>query len=51
MPKKVLKWGGISLLVFYVVTQPQNAAGLVRSIGGGLQGIAVGFGQFVSNLV
>jgi hypothetical protein len=50
MPKKAIKFIGIALLVFYVVTQPANAAGIVRSIGAGLQSAAVGFGQFISNL-
>jgi hypothetical protein len=50
MPKKGLKFAGIALLVFYVVTQPQNAAGIVHSIGSGLQSAAVGFGQFITNL-
>jgi hypothetical protein len=48
--QKVLKWGGIALLVFYVATQPQNAAGIVQSIVGGLETAATGFGQFVTNV-
>jgi hypothetical protein len=50
MPKKAIKWTAIALLIFYVVTQPANAAGIVRSIGNGLQSAAVGFGQFINNL-
>jgi hypothetical protein len=50
MPKKGIKLVAIALLVFYVVTQPANAAGIVRSIGNGLQSAAVGFGQFITNL-
>jgi hypothetical protein len=49
--KKVIQWGLIAALVFYIVTQPANAAGVVRSIGGGLQSAAEGFGTFISNLV
>ncbi len=48
--QKVIKFGGIALLVFYVATQPENAAGIVHSILGGLEGAATGFGQFVTNL-
>lgn len=48
--KKILKFGGIALLIFYVVTQPKQAAGIVHSIGNGLQTAAVGFGQFITNL-
>lgn len=50
MPKKIIKWGLIVLLVFYVVTQPQNAAGVVGSIGDGLQSAATGFGSFITNI-
>jgi hypothetical protein len=50
MPKKILKWAVIGLLVFYVVTQPQNAAGIVQSLGNGLENAATGFGQFITNL-
>ena len=51
MPKNGLKFGGIALLVFYVVTQPQNAAGIVHSIGNGLEAAAAGFGQFINHLL
>lgn len=50
MAKKILKWGIIGLLVFYVVTQPANAAGIVQSLGSGLENVANGFGQFITNL-
>jgi hypothetical protein len=50
MPKKGLKFAGIALVVFYVVTQPTNAAGIVHSIGNGLKSAAVGFGQFINSL-
>lgn len=48
--KMFLKWGAIALLVFFVVTQPGDAAGVVRSIGTGLTNIASGFSAFVTNL-
>jgi len=50
MLKKVLTWSGIALLVWFIVSQPQSAASVVRSMGTGLQDIAEGFGTFVSNL-
>jgi len=50
MPKKIAIWGGAVLAVFYVVTQPQDAAGAVRSIGQGLQSAAMGFSTFITNL-
>jgi hypothetical protein len=48
--KKFLKWGAIALLVFFVVTQPADAAGVVRSMGDGLINIASGMSAFVTNL-
>ena len=51
MGKKIIKWGLIAALVFYVVTQPSDAASVTRSIGSGLQDAAVGFGTFISSLV
>lgn len=50
MPKKILTWSGVGLTLFYVVTQPQDAAGAIRSIGSGLQSAAVGFSQFITSL-
>lgn len=47
---KYFKWGAIALLIFYVVTQPANAAGLVHSAIGGLENIGTGMGQFVTNV-
>jgi hypothetical protein len=48
--KKVLSWGLLAFLVFYVVTQPDQAAEVMRSIGSGLRTVAVGLGNFVSGL-
>jgi hypothetical protein len=48
--KKFLKWAAIALLVFFVVTQPGDAASVVRSMGNGLTSIASGFSAFVTNL-
>jgi hypothetical protein len=45
-----LKWGLIALLVFFIVTRPGDAAGVVRSIGDGLSNIATGVSSFVTNL-
>lgn len=50
MPKKILRWGGLAFLVFFVAYRPQSAAGIVSSIGGGLIDIANGFGEFVSTV-
>jgi hypothetical protein len=51
MVKKVLTWGGIAFLIFFVAYRPQNAAQVFKSLGGGIRDIAVGFGDFFSSLV
>jgi hypothetical protein len=48
--KKALGWVVVAFLAFYVVTQPADAANLLRSLGDGLRDIATGFGTFVSNV-
>lgn len=49
--RKVLGWGSVALLIWFVVTQPANAAKVVRGIGSGLAYIATQFGSFITNLV
>ncbi|GAA0740381.1 hypothetical protein GCM10010399_46450 [Dactylosporangium fulvum] len=51
MLKKVLTWGGIAFLIFFVAYRPQSAAEVFKSIGGGIMDIASGFGDFFSSLV
>ena len=48
--KKALSWVGVAFLVFYIVTQPGDAADLLRSLGDGLRDIATGFGTFISDV-
>jgi len=49
--KKILRWGGIAFLIFFVAYRPQSAAQVFKSIGGGIHDIASGFGEFFSSLV
>jgi hypothetical protein len=51
MVKKVLTWGGIAFLIFFVAFRPSAAAGVVKSLGGTVMDIAQGFGDFFSNLI
>lgn len=51
MVKKILTWGGIAFLIFFVAYSPDSAADVFRSIGGGILDIATGFGRFFTNLV
>ncbi len=51
MIKKVLTWGGIALLIFFIAFRPQSAAEVFKSIGSSIMDIATGFGDFFTNLV
>ena len=50
MVKKVLGWGLLAFLVFFIVTRPADAAGVMRSLGNGLRDVATGLGDFVSGI-
>jgi hypothetical protein len=51
MVKKILTWGGIAFLIFFIAFRPDESAEVFKSIGGGIMDIAAGFGDFFSNLV
>jgi hypothetical protein len=51
MVKKILTWGGIAFLIFFVAFRPDSAAQVVKSLGGGIMDIAQGFGDFFTSLV
>ena len=51
MVKKVLTWGGIAFLIFFVAYRPELCRGRVKSLGGGIMDIAQGFGDFFTSLV
>ena len=51
MLKKTLTWFGIAFLVFFVAYRPLQAANAFKSLGSALMDIAIGFGDFLSNLV
>ena len=51
MVKKVLTWGSIAFLVFFVAYRPQSAASVFRSLGSNIGDVASGFSQFFTSLV
>jgi hypothetical protein len=51
MPKKILTWGAIAFIVFFIAYRPTSAAQVFRSLGSGLYDVATGIGNFFSNLV
>ncbi|GAA2624577.1 hypothetical protein GCM10010399_64900 [Dactylosporangium fulvum] len=50
MPKKILRWGGLAFLVFFVAYRPESAANIVSTVGGSLLDLANGFGEFFSTV-
>ena len=51
MPKKILTWGLIAFLIFFIAYRPTNAASVFKSLGSGLYDVATGIGAFFSSLV
>lgn len=48
--KKVLTWGGIGFLVFFVAFRPDEASGFALWFGGGALAFLNGLADFVTNL-
>ncbi|WP_188316463.1 hypothetical protein [Solihabitans fulvus] len=48
--KKILTWAGIALLLFFLITQPTQSAGLVTNILNTLKGAAEALITFVRQL-
>ena len=51
MVKKILTWGGLAFLLFFIAFRPDSAAEVAKSLGGTLNDIGQGLGDFVSGLV
>ena len=51
MPKKILTWGLIAFLVFFIAYRPASAANVFKALGSGLYDVATGIGAFFTNLV
>ena len=51
MVKKILTWGGIAFLIFFIAFRPDESAEVFKSLGGAIMDIATGFGDFFTNLV
>jgi hypothetical protein len=51
MLKKVLTWGLVIFLVYFVVSRPTAAADMVKTIGNWIVDMARGFGDFISSVV
>jgi hypothetical protein len=51
MVKKILTWGLVAFLIFFVVTKPANAALVAKQLGNGVVDVGDGLGTFFTNLV
>jgi hypothetical protein len=51
MPKKVLTWGFVAFLIFFIAYRPENAAQVFKVLGNTLVDVATGVGSFFSSLV
>ena len=50
MGKKLLTWGVVGLIVFFLATRPESAAHVTRLLGGLLARVANGFSDFFGRL-
>jgi len=48
--KKILTWGVVIFLMFFMAFRPEAAADMFLSVGAALTAIAQGFGDFFSRL-
>lgn len=51
MVKKILIWGSIAFLLFFVAYNPEGAAQVAKNIGAGLANLADGFQGFWKGLM
>lgn len=50
MWKKVLKWGSIAFVAWFVIAKPASAANVVHGMVNGLESAAQSLGQFVQSV-
>lgn len=51
MIKKVLTWGGIAFLIFFIAYRPNSAYDVFQSLADTVQGIFSGLVDFVGGLI
>ncbi|MEW2380960.1 hypothetical protein AB0873_02515 [Micromonospora sp. NPDC047707] len=49
--KKLLFWGFIAFLIYFMAFRPEGAAEMFKAIGAGLVAIFQGFGDFLTSLM
>lgn len=51
MTKKLLTWGGIALLIFFIAYRPSTVGEVFSSLGSTVMDIASGFGDLFTGLL
>ena len=51
MIKKVLVYGGICTVIFFVAYAPESVAGVFKAIGEGIMDVVDGFADFFEGLI
>lgn len=51
MLRKVLTWGAIAFLIFFVAFKPTSAVAVVKTMGNAAVDILAGMGNFFSSIV
>jgi hypothetical protein len=49
--KKIVRWGLVAFLIFFIVTKPAQAALVAKQLGNGVVDVGNGLGSFFTNLV
>ncbi|MEU4551446.1 hypothetical protein EV382_4651 [Micromonospora violae] len=49
--KKLLTWGSVAFLIYFMAFRPDGAAQVFRGIGAGLMAMFQGFGDFLTSLM
>ncbi|SCL20674.1 hypothetical protein GA0070616_2052 [Micromonospora nigra] len=49
--KKVLTWGSVAFLIYFMAFRPDGAAQMFKAIGGALMMMAQGLGDFLTSLM
>ncbi|MFC4146508.1 hypothetical protein ACFO0M_09595 [Micromonospora mangrovi] len=49
--KKLLTWGSVAFLIYFMAFRPDGAAQLFKAIGGLLMAMAQGLGDFLTGLM
>jgi hypothetical protein len=49
--KKIINWSIVAFLIFFIAYRPDNAAAVAHSLFANMADMAMGFGDFLANLV